>query len=179
MAYTLPPLPYATNALEPTIDTDDDGDPPRPAPQGLRGQPQQGPREAPRLANKPIEEVVRNLNDVPAEIRTAVRNNGGGHYNHTLFWQIMGPNAGGEPSGPLGNAITAAFKRFDDFKADFKAAALGQFGSGWAWLVLADDKLLIVPRPPTRTAADSGPDADPGHRRLGTRLLPQVPESPP
>jgi Fe-Mn family superoxide dismutase len=145
--FTLPPLPYPTNALEPSIDKMTmeihHGRHHKAYVDNLN----KALAKHPEWLKKPIEEVVRNLKDVPADVRTAVQNNGGGHYNHTLFWQIMGPNAGGEPTGPLGSAITSTFKSFNDFKAAFKAAALTRFGSGWAWLVRADDKLSIVSTP--------------------------------
>ena len=89
----------------------------------------------PNLEGKSIEELIGNLNDVPEEIRTAVRNNGGGHANHSFFWQIMGPNGGGEPKGKLADDIKASFGSFDAFKEKFAAAGVGRFGSGWAWLV--------------------------------------------
>jgi Fe-Mn family superoxide dismutase len=96
----------------------------------------------------PIEELLRRINEVPEDIRTAVRNNGGGHANHTIFWQIMGPNAGGEPTGELAQAIAETFGSFQQFKEQFSAAAAGVFGSGWAWLVLDQNgKLQIITRP--------------------------------
>jgi Fe-Mn family superoxide dismutase len=96
------------------------------------------------LASKPIEQLLREIAQVPDAIRQAVINNGGGHANHSLFWEIMGPGAGGEPSGPLGDAIKHTFKSFDDFKAQIKQAGVSRFGSGWAWLVLADGQLKIL-----------------------------------
>ena len=136
MPFTLPPLPYAVDALEPTIDK-------------MTMEIHHGKHHnayvtnlnkalesAPALAGKSIEELLaNNCAIVPENIRTAVRNNGGGHINHSMFWQIMGPNAGGAPSGKLGDAITAAFGTFDAFKEKFNAAAATRFGSGWAWLV--------------------------------------------
>lgn len=91
-----------------------------------------------------IEEILRSLDELPKKIRRAVINNGGGHYNHTLFWEIMSPEGGGKPEGELGKKIEEDLGGFDKFKEDFKKAALGQFGSGWAWLVLDNDKLEIV-----------------------------------
>jgi Fe-Mn family superoxide dismutase len=91
-----------------------------------------------------IEDLCKNINSVPEAIRTAVRNNGGGHFNHTLFWNIMGPNAGGAPTGALADAITAAFGSFDAFKEAFAKAGVTRFGSGWAWLIVKDGKLAIT-----------------------------------
>ena len=98
----------------------------------------------PALYEKSVHELVANLDAVPDDIRNAVRNNGGGHLNHTLFWDIMGPGAGGDPTGPIGEAISATFGDYGTLKEKLKAAAMGQFGSGWAWLsVGADGKLLV------------------------------------
>ncbi|HZK47388.1 MAG TPA: superoxide dismutase, partial [Atopostipes sp.] len=94
-----------------------------------------------------IEELVAKLDEVPEDIRTAVRNSGGGHANHSLFWEIMSPNGGGEPTGELGDAITDAFGSFDDFKSEVKTAGTGQFGSGWAWLVVDNGDLKVVNTP--------------------------------
>jgi len=98
----------------------------------------------PQLAGQAVESLLRDLNAVPAEIRGAVRNNGGGHANHSLFWSIMSPTGGGAPSGALATAIDHTFSGFDAFKAKLKAAALGQFGSGWAWLVQHGDGVEVV-----------------------------------
>jgi superoxide dismutase, Fe-Mn family len=103
--------------------------------------------KAPELADKPIEQILADLNAVPEAVRTAVRNNGGGHWNHSRFWQWMGPNAGGEPGGALGEAITSSFGDFAKFRDQFKAAAVGRFGSGWAWLVRKGDGLAITSSP--------------------------------
>lgn len=94
-----------------------------------------------------IEEILKSLDDLPEGIRKAVRNNGGGHYNHSLFWNMMSPNGGGKPEGELAKKIDEDLGGFDKFKEEFKKAALGQFGSGWAWLVLDNGKLTIVPTP--------------------------------
>jgi Fe-Mn family superoxide dismutase len=96
------------------------------------------------LSAKPIEKLLREINQVPEAIRQKVINNGGGHANHTMFWEIMGPKAGGEPKGPLADAVRSTFGDFASFKAKVKEAALGRFGSGWAWLVLAGGKLLVT-----------------------------------
>ncbi|OYQ74346.1 superoxide dismutase [Wohlfahrtiimonas sp. G9077] len=145
MAYTLPDLPYAHDALEPHIDTET---------MHLHHDKHHNTyvnnlnnaiANHPELAKLPIDELIAKLNDVvPEEIRNAVRNNGGGHANHTLFWEIMGPNAGGEPTGEIKAAIEKAFGSFDAFKEKFAAAATGQFGSGWAWLVVNQDGELEV-----------------------------------
>lgn len=99
------------------------------------------------LQNKDIEELIKELDAVPENIRTAVRNNGGGHYNHALFWELLSPDGGGIPKGELAEKIDQDLGGFDKFKENFKKAALGQFGSGWAWLVLANGKLAIVSTP--------------------------------
>jgi Fe-Mn family superoxide dismutase len=97
----------------------------------------------PELQSKSVEELLRGINSVPEDIRTAVRNNGGGHANHSMFWQIMGPKAGGPPSGAVGDAINSAFGGFDKFKEEFKKAATTRFGSGWAWLIDNGGRLSI------------------------------------
>jgi Fe-Mn family superoxide dismutase len=97
----------------------------------------------PELQSKSVEDLLRNINTVPEDIRTAVRNNGGGHVNHTMFWQIMGPKAGGQPSGAIATAINSAFGSFDKFKEELKKAGVGRFGSGWAWLIDTGGKLTI------------------------------------
>src|SRR5438093_9459905 len=89
----------------------------------------------PQLSNKSVEDLLRDINSVPEDIRTVVRNNGGGHANHSMFWQIMGPQAGGPPRGAIGDAMTGSFGSFDAFKEQFAKAAVGRFGSGWAWLI--------------------------------------------
>jgi Fe-Mn family superoxide dismutase len=134
MAYTLPDLPYAFDALEPHIDArtmEIHHDKHHAAyvnnvNAALEGNP---------LGDLPVEELLTRLDEVPEDKRNAVRNNGGGHYNHTLFWESMSGSGGGEPSGALGDAINSAFGSFSDFQAKLKATAVGQFGSGWAWLV--------------------------------------------
>ncbi len=135
MAYEVPPLPYAYNALEPHIDDatmhfhHDKHHVAYVANLNAAVEKHAG------LEKKSAEELIRNLSAVPEDIRTAVRNNGGGHVNHSMFWQIMGPNKGGNPSGAIADAITKTFAGFDKFKEAFEKAGLGQFGSGWAWLV--------------------------------------------
>lgn len=135
MAYTLPDLPYPKNALEPHIDAK--------TMEIHHGKHHAGyvaklnaALEGHELASKPVEDVLRNINSVPADKKQAVINNGGGHANHTLFWNVIGPNAGGSPSGDLATAIDSTFGSFDAFKQKFADAAATRFGSGWAWLVV-------------------------------------------
>ena len=147
MAHQLPALPYAPDALEPHIDKQ-------------TMEIHHGRHHAtyvnnlnaaleahPDLQNKSVEELIRNLDALPESIRTAVRNNGGGHANHSLFWEILSPNGGGQPTGELADAINAAFGSFDNFKAEFAKAAAGRFGSGWAWLVVDGGKVSITSTP--------------------------------
>jgi len=147
MAHTLAALPYDFAALEPHIDAQ--------TMQIHHGKHHQAYVNNLNAAldkhsgmqDKGLEELLGNLTAVPDDIRAAVRNNGGGHWNHTLFWQLMGPNAGGEPSGALGDAITASLGGFAKFKEAFGAAGVGRFGSGWAWLLRDGDKLTIASSP--------------------------------
>ena len=144
MAFTLPPLPYDYSALEPHIDTQTmqiHHDKHHAAYVNNLNAALEG---LANLANQSIEDILRNINDMPETIRQAVINNGGGHANHTLFWEIMGPNGGGEPSGALGDAITKAFGSFADFKAKINDAGVKRFGSGWSWLVLDKGGNLAV-----------------------------------
>ena len=101
----------------------------------------------PELGEKSVENLISDMNAIPEDIRTAVRNNGGGHANHTFFWEIMAPNAGGQPTGAIKEAIDETFGSFDEMKAAFKTAATGRFGSGWAWLVVNNGKLEITSTP--------------------------------
>ncbi|MCL7747200.1 superoxide dismutase [Halalkalibacter alkaliphilus] len=147
MAYELPQLPYAANALEPHIDE---------ATMNIHhgkhhntyitklNAALEGHDD---LASKSIEELVANLDAVPENIRGAVRNNGGGHANHTLFWEILSPNGGGNPTGELADAITSTFGSFDAFKEEFANAGANRFGSGWAWLVVDGGKLAVTSTP--------------------------------
>jgi Fe-Mn family superoxide dismutase len=146
VAFEVPPLPYGYDALEPTIDEQtmhlhhdkhhqayvDNAN------KALDGT---------EWADKSVEEVLQNLNQIPDDKRKAVRNNAGGHYNHSLFWEWMSPDGGGEPDGDLRSAIESAFGSFDEFKNKLKAAGVGQFGSGWAWLVHDGSGLAIVSTP--------------------------------
>jgi Fe-Mn family superoxide dismutase len=143
MAYSVPPLPYDYGALEPHIDER--------TMQIHHDKHHQAyvdkvnaALEGTEWADRPIEEVLTNLGSLPDDKRTAVRNNGGGHYNHTLFWESMGPGGGGEPAGDLGAAIGEAFGSFADFQSKLKDAGVNQFGSGWAWLVLDGGSLAVV-----------------------------------
>lgn len=135
MAFELPPLPYAYNALEPHIDEQTMHLHHDKHHQAYVNNLNAAIEKHPELGSKSAEDLLKNLGSVPEDIRTAVRNNGGGHVNHTMFWEIMGPNGGGEPSGALGQAITNAFGSFEEFKKQFNDAGLKRFGSGWAWLV--------------------------------------------
>ncbi len=142
--HELPALPYAFDALEPHIDAQ-------------TMEIHHGRHHATYVNNlnaaleghealqqKTVEELISDLNSVPESIRTAVRNNGGGHANHTLFWEIMSPNGGGQPTGELANAINETFGSFEKFQEEFTKAALGRFGSGWAWLVVDGGKLAVM-----------------------------------
>ncbi|HYG21494.1 MAG TPA: superoxide dismutase [Verrucomicrobiae bacterium] len=154
--FTLPKLPYAEDALEPHIDAQ-------------TMQIHHGRHHAAYVSNlnkaladsqaggsRSIEELIQNLNSLPESVRTAVRNNGGGHYNHSLFWQMMKKNGGGEPRGELAKAIESGFGNFSDFKTKFNEAATKVFGSGWAWLVLQDGKLAILGTPNQDTPLSTG-----------------------
>jgi Fe-Mn family superoxide dismutase len=146
MAFEVPPLPYDYNALEPTIDD---------ATMHLHHDKHHqayvdkvnAALEGTEWADSPIEDVLRNLGQIPDAKRNAVRNNGGGHYNHSLFWEWMSPDGGGQPDGPLADAINSAFGSFDDFKGKVKEAGVNQFGSGWAWLVHDGSGLAVVSTP--------------------------------
>ena len=143
MPYSVPDLPYDYNALEPTIDE-----------QTMRTHHDKHHQayvdkvnaalEGTEHADKPIEDVIRALDSLPADKQGPVRNNGGGHLNHTMFWESMSPDGGGAPDGELARAIDEAFGSFDAFKEQFEAKGVGQFGSGWAWLVLDGGKLAVT-----------------------------------
>jgi Fe-Mn family superoxide dismutase len=146
MPYEVPPLPYDYAALEPHVDE---------ATMHLHHDKHHqayvdkvnAALEGTEWADKPIEEVVANLSQIPDDKRTAVRNNGGGHYNHSLFWEWMSPDGGGEPDGDLAAAIGSAFGSFADFQSQLKNAGVNQFGSGWAWLVHDGSALAVVSTP--------------------------------
>lgn len=151
MAFSLPPLPYAPDALEPHIDK---------TTMEIHHGKHHGTyvtnlnkalESAPDLANKSIEELLaNNCAAVPESIRTAVRNNGGGHINHSMFWQIMGPKAGGQPAGKVAEAIQSTFGSFDTFKEKVAAAGVGRFGSGWAWLIKGSGGKLEIASTPNQ-----------------------------
>jgi superoxide dismutase, Fe-Mn family len=142
MPYTLPALPDAYNALEPHIDARTMEIHHTKHHQAYINNVNNAIKDTP-FDNLPVEKLIADLSKVPENIRTVVRNNGGGHANHSLFWTIMGPNAGGTPSGDLGSAINSTFGSFDNFKTEFTKAATTRFGSGWAWLTLSGGKLAV------------------------------------
>jgi Fe-Mn family superoxide dismutase len=147
MAHSLPALPYPTDALEPHID--------KMTMEIHHGKHHQAYvtnlnaalDKHPELHAKSVEDLLKSINTVPEDIRTAVRNNGGGHANHSMFWQVMGPNAGGAPSGAIADAINGSFGGFDKFKEELKKAGVGRFGSGWAWVIDQGGKLAIESTP--------------------------------
>ncbi len=144
MAFELPALPYAKDALEPNIDAQTmeiHHDKHHAAYVNNLNKALEGHAD---LQGKTLEELLGSIDSLPENIRTAVRNNGGGHANHTLFWQVMSPNGGGAPTGDLAAAIDTAFGSFDNFKTQFAAAGAGRFGSGWAWLLVAPDGTLSI-----------------------------------
>lgn len=147
MSYTLPELPYAYDALEPYIDEET---------MHLHHDKHHNTyvtnlnaaiEKYPELGEESVEELISHVDELPAEIKTAVRNNGGGHANHSFFWKIMAKNAGGEPTGAVKEAIEKDFGSFEKMKEEFKTAATGRFGSGWAWVVLNNGKLEIMSTP--------------------------------
>jgi superoxide dismutase, Fe-Mn family len=144
MAFELPKLPYAVDALEPYIDAQTMTIHHDKHHQAYVTNLNAAIEKHPELAGKSLENLLMDLNAVPEDIRTAVRNNGGGTWNHTMFWEIMGPNAGGAPKGGLAQAIDSAFGSFDTFKSELEKAGMGRFGSGWAWLVKKGNGLAIV-----------------------------------
>ena len=150
MAFELPPLPYSFNALEPSIDA-------------MTVEIHYTKHHAtylknlndalakhPELMNNSIEQILTSLDKIPEDIRTAVRNNAGGYYNHMIYWAIMGPGKGGEPQGNLGGAITKTFGNFASFKSELEKAGLGRFGSGWAWLSKKKDGALVIHNTPNQ-----------------------------
>jgi superoxide dismutase, Fe-Mn family len=143
VAHQLPPLPYDFAALEPHIDAQTMQIHHDKHHNAYVTNLNAALEKYPELQAKSIEDLLRDISKVPEDIRTAVRNNGGGHMNHTMFWQIMGPKGGGAPSGALGDAIKATFGSFDSFKEQFAKAGVTRFGSGWAWLIETGGKLSI------------------------------------
>ncbi|QDK70638.1 superoxide dismutase [Lactococcus protaetiae] len=162
MAFTLPELPYAHNALEPFFDEET-----MRLHHGKHHQTYVNNLNAAiekhnELDDKTLEELLTNLDTIPEDIRAAVRNNGGGHLNHSMFWEWLSPNGGGVATAEIGDAITAKFGSFEEFKLQFKAAATGRFGSGWAWLVVKDGELAI-----TSTANQDNPISEGAKPILG------------
>jgi Fe-Mn family superoxide dismutase len=155
MAYSVPDLPYAYDALEPHIDE---------ATMKVHHDKHHqayvdkanAALEGTEWADKDVEEVLKNLSSLPDDKQGPVRNNAGGHYNHSLFWQMLSPDGGGEPGGELGTAIAEKFGSFDDFKSQFKEAGIGQFGSGWAWLVHDGSGLAVAKTPNQDSPISSG-----------------------
>ncbi len=147
MAFTLPALPYDFAALEPHIDAKTMETHHGKHHQTYVNNLNAAIEKAPELASKSLDDLMRNVNTLPEAVRTPIRNNGGGHWNHSMFWQIMAPKAGGEPGGNLGTAIKGAFGDFAKFREQFSAAGVGRFGSGWAWLINTGGKLSIISTP--------------------------------
>ena len=156
MAYELPPLPYPSNGLEPHIDAKTMEIHHDKHHQAYITNANKALEGHPDLAAKPVNELLADLNKVPESIRTVLRNNAGGHSNHTFFWKIIGPNAGGTPKGKLAEAINSTFGGFDQFKEELQKAAIGRFGSGWAWLVVNKEGKLQI----TSTANQDTPISD-------------------
>jgi superoxide dismutase, Fe-Mn family len=146
MAFSVPDLPYAFDALEPYIDAKT-MEIHHDKHHGAYVANANAALEGTEWADKSVEDVLRNLSALPADKQGPVRNNAGGHYNHSLFWESMGPGKGGEPSGALGDAIASTFGSFGDFQGQLKAAGIGRFGSGWAWLIHNGSGLAIVSTP--------------------------------
>ena len=147
MAFSLPALPYAYDALEPHIDARTMEIHHTKHHQAYVNNLNAAIEKAPELQGKSLDELMRRINSAPDAVRAAVRNNGGGHWNHTMFWELMAPNKGGEPTGKLADAIKSAFGDFSKFKEQFAAAGAGRFGSGWAWLLNDGGKLSITSTP--------------------------------
>lgn len=147
MTYKLPDLPYAHDALEPYIDEETMKLHHGKHHNGYVDKTNAALEGHDDLQNLSIEELVSKIDEVPEDIRTAVRNNGGGHANHSLFWEVLSPEGGEEPTGELADAINDAFGSFEDFKSEFETAATGQFGSGWGWLVVDNGELKVTSTP--------------------------------
>ena len=147
MAFTLPPLPYDFAALEPHIDAKTMEIHHGKHHQTYVNNLNAAIEKAPELAKKSLDDLLRNVSTLPEAVRAPIRNNAGGHWNHSMFWQIMAAKAGGEPGGKLGQAITGTFGDFAKFREQFSAAGVGRFGSGWAWLINTGGKLSIISTP--------------------------------
>lgn len=156
MAYELPALPYPYTALEPHVDARTMEIHHTKHHQAYINNVNKALEAHPDLAAKPIDDLMRGLSSVPESIRTVVRNNGGGHSNHALFWTVMAPKAGGEPGGEVGAAIASTFGSFGDFKTQFANAAATRFGSGWAWLSVDKGKLVVESTPNQDTPLSEG-----------------------
>jgi len=163
MAFELPPLPYDYSALEPYIDTQTMQLHHDKHHQAYVTALNNALKDQAQFASLSLEELMRRINEVPESIRTIVRNNGGGHINHTMFWQIMKPNGGGEPTGAIASAIQSAFGSFDAFKTAFNDAGVKRFGSGWAWLILDSSGKLSI----TSTANQDSPYMDGNYPVMG------------
>jgi Fe-Mn family superoxide dismutase len=163
MAFEVPPLPYDYSALEPYIDTQTMQLHHDKHHQAYVTALNNALKDQAQFASLSLEELIRRINDVPESIRTVVRNNGGGHINHSMFWQIMKPNGGGEPTGALASAIQSTFGSFDAFKTAFNDAGVKRFGSGWAWLILDSSGKLQV----TSTANQDSPFMDGNYPVMG------------
>ena len=178
MAFSVPDLAYAFDALEPHIDA---------RTMEIHHDKHHAAYvtnlnaalEGTAWAEQSLDAVLTSLDSIPEDKRMAVRNNGGGHANHTLFWEIMGPNGGGDPSGALADAIADTFGGVADLKAAVNDAGVKRFGSGWTWLVWDGTGLAVKSTPEPGHAGDGRRGAAPRHRRLGARLLPQLPEPTP
>lgn len=147
MVFELPPLPYAYDALEPHIDALTMEIHHTKHHNAYVSNLNAALEKHPGLAGRSLEQLVTDLESLPDDIRTAVRNNGGGHFNHSLFWTVMGPRSGGEPQGELAQAISTAFGSFSAFQSTFNQAAISRFGSGWAWLGFKNGKLAVISMP--------------------------------
>jgi Fe-Mn family superoxide dismutase len=143
MAFSLPPLPYDYNALEPSIDEQTMRIHHDKHHGGYVNNLNAAIEKHPELQNRSADDLLKSINSIPEDIRTAVRNNGGGHVNHSMFWEIMGPGKGGAPTGAIGEAINSTFGSFDAFKTQMNDAGAKRFGSGWAWLIDAGGKLAV------------------------------------
>jgi Fe-Mn family superoxide dismutase len=163
MAHSVPPLSYDYNALEPYIDEETMHLHHDKHHQTYVTNLNAALEKHPELQDRPVEDLLRDLNSVPEDIRTAVRNNGGGHVNHTMFWEIMGPGAGGEPTGAIADAINEAFGSFENLKTQFNDAGVKRFGSGWAWVIRGSDGKLAI----TSTANQDNPLSDGAYPILG------------
>ncbi len=147
MPFTLPALPYAYTALEPNIDAQTMEIHHTKHHQAYINNANNALADKPELAAKSVEDLIKDLSAVPEAIRMVIRNNAGGHYNHSLFWTVIGPNGGGEPTGDIGAAITSTFGSYANFKEAFTKAATTRFGSGWAWLAMDKGKLVVESSP--------------------------------